>query len=433
MHSFKKRKMIDQINQSKDVFGIQRDLPLNYITRKADQILLDSLDRSHHVVIYGSSKQGKTSLRKKNLQEDQYIIIHCNNKWDVAQINNNILKQAGYELALSNSLSTSGKAKVKATFGWNLFTKAEAEVEGEVGKKREKIMKSIDLDPEDVNDIIKALQEIAFNKYIVLEDFHYLKPDTQKDFAIELKAFHENSKYTFLIIGVWLEENRLIVLNGDLAGRVKSVNADSWEHNELQKLIEDGEYLLNVSFDEGTKQRLINESLQNVYVVQEVCYELCVDNNIFETFNGEQKKLDCSKLDAFIDKVVDQHAGRYNKFISSFIDGFQPTELEMYKWILYALLTGDEEKLEKGFRRSEINDIIIGKHPRGNELNPGNLTQALTSIASLQVRAGITPIIVDYDSSNKRVNVVDKGFIIWLHNQDLNDLLNSAGLPIKNF
>lgn len=421
--------MTAQVNLSKDVFGIQRDLPLNYIVREADKILVDSLDRSHHVVIYGSSKQGKTSLRKKNLTEDKYILVHCSNKWDISQINTNILKQAGYELTLSESFTTSGKAKVKATFGWNLFAKAEAEVEA--NREKEIVTKSLDLDPEDVNDILSALDEINFQKIIVLEDFHYLKPETQKDFAIELKAFHENSKYTFLIVGVWLEENRLIVLNGDLAGRVKSVNADTWLEQELQKLIEDGEYLLNISFDKNTKQKLIKESLQNVYVVQEVCYELCIENGVTRTVDGEQKKLDCTKLDEFIDKVVGQHAGRYNKFITSFIDGFQPTELEMYKWILYALIVGQEESLEKGFRRSEINDIIVTKHPRGVELNPGNLTQALISIAALQVRAGITPIIIDYDSSNKKVNIVDKGFIIWLHNQDKKELLKEAKLPIE--
>ena len=422
--------MLTPVHKTKEVFGIQRELPLNYIERTADKILIDSLDRFHHVVIYGSSKQGKTSLRKKNLQESQYILVHCSNKWDIDQIHNNILKQAGYELTLSESLTTSGKAKVKATIGWNLFAKAEVEGEGETGSGTEKVTKSLDIEMEDVNDIIKALDEIEFNKIIVLEDFHYLKPETQKDFSIALKAFHENSKFTFLIVGVWLEENRLIVLNGDLAGRVKSVNADTWEHDELKKLIEDGEYLLNVSFDDGTKEELIKESLQNVYVVQEVCYLICIDNGIDRTFDGNQFRLDCSKLKLFLDQVVSQHSGRYNKFISSLNEGFQPTELEMYKWILYAILIADESALDKGLRRSEINEVIIAKHPRGGDLNPGNLTQALTSIASLQVRSGITPIIIDYDSTSKKINVVDKGFIIWLHNQDKNEILSEAKLPI---
>ena len=418
-----------QINKTKEVYGIQRDLPLNYIEREADKILIDSLDRSHHVVIYGSSKQGKTSLRKRNIHENDYILVHCSNKWDIASINNNILKQAGFELTISESLTTSGKAKVKATFGWNLFAKAEAEVEGEKSREKERIMKSLDIDIEDVNDIIKALEDIDFNKIIILEDFHYLKPEAQNDFAIALKAFHENSKFTFLIVGVWLEENRLIALNGDLAGRVKSVNADKWKHDELKKLIEDGEYLLNVSFDEETKEELIKESLQNVYVVQEVCYHICIENKINQTNEGNQISMDCTKLNSFIDQVVSQHSGRYSKFISSLVEGFQPTELEMYKWILFSILGATEEELDNGLRRSEINDVIKLNHPKGNDLNPGNLTQALTSIASLQVRSGITPIIIDYDSTTKKINVVDKGFIIWLHNQKKDEILKESGLP----
>lgn len=417
-------------NLTKDVFGIQRDLPLNYIEREADFILLDSLDRSHHVVIYGSSKQGKTSLRKRNLSEDDYVLVHCHNKWDITHIHNNILKQAGYELTISQSLTTSGKAKVKATFGWNLFSKAEAEVEGEIGKETEDIKKSLDIDIEDVNDIIKALEEINFSKIIVLEDFHYLKPETQNDFSIDLKAFHENSKFTFLIVGVWLEENRLIALNGDLAGRVKSVNADKWENEELKILIEDGEKLLNIKFSDDFKEKLIKESLQNVYVVQEVCYHICLENKIKQTVENETITLDCSKLDYYIDKVVDQHSGRYSKFISTLAEGFQPTELQMYKWILYTILISDETDLENGLRRSAVNDLIIQKHPKGTDLNPGNLTQALTSIASLQVRSGITPIIIDYDSTIKKINIVDKGFIIWLHNQNQMDILKDFGLPV---
>lgn len=51
----------------------------------------------------------------------------------------------------------------------------------------EKTYTELELDIEDVNDVIAALNSIRFNKYIVLEDFHYLKTEVQKDFAIELK------------------------------------------------------------------------------------------------------------------------------------------------------------------------------------------------------------------------------------------------------
>ena len=85
-----------------DVFGIQRDIPLNYIAREdVDDIFIESLSRKRHIVIYGSSKQGKTCLRKKCLTEDQYIIIQCFNKFTIALLNEQILKQAGFQIITS--------------------------------------------------------------------------------------------------------------------------------------------------------------------------------------------------------------------------------------------------------------------------------------------------------------------------------------------
>lgn len=412
---------------TKDVFGIQRDVPLNYVERDADKVFTDSLDRGHHIVIFGSSKQGKTCLRKRNLKDSDYITVHCDNKMDLYNLNINILKQAGFTVQVSETKTINGKAKVKVGFGWTLFGKAEIESELEGEKGNEKEYKPLELDPEDVNDIIKALESLEFKKYIVIEDFHYLKDETQVDFAIELKAFHENSKLTFIIVGVWLEENRLIALNGDLSGRVKSVNADEWTDDNLLQLISIGEQLLNVSIADDEKRKLIEKSLNNVYVVQEVCYELCIENNIKEQ-SDSPIELNCVNIEQIISKVISQHSGRYNNLITNISEGFQVTELEMHKWIMYAILKSNIEKLENGLKRSEINTLLQAEHPRKQELNPGNLTQALKSIASLQVKKNTIPIIIDYDSSNLKLNVVDKGFLIWLSDQNIEELIQEIGL-----
>jgi hypothetical protein len=68
-----------------------------------------------------------------------------------------------------------------------------------------------------------------------------------------LKAFHEASDLSFIIVGVWLEENRMIVYNGDLTGRVVAVDADEWQPSELTQVIDDGAELLNVRFDDDFK------------------------------------------------------------------------------------------------------------------------------------------------------------------------------------
>lgn len=410
----------EESHRTSEVFGIARDLPLNYVARDSvDGRFVENLTRDKHIVIYGSSKQGKTSLRKHCLEEDDYITVHCSNRWNVGDVNSAILKGAGYEITQSTKKSSSGRFKV------NL------EVIGfEGGRARDETSAPLELDIEDVNDTINALKRISFEKYIVLEDFHYLTTETQRDFAVALKAFHEASSICFIIVGVWLEENRLVVYNGDLTGRVVSVDADTWREDQLKEVITEGEYLLNVNFDPEFVDQLIAKSSESVYLVQEACHKACVNAGVLRTC--EENKTIGSGVDVeeLVRSIVNEQSGRYNSFLTQFADGFQDTELQMYRWILFPILTLDIRTLQRGLRLAQIRSSIVSEHPRGLELNTGNITQALLSTSSLQVKKDIKPIILDYDQTNVRLSVVDKSFLTWLGFQDRTELLSLIELPL---
>ena len=416
-----------------DVFGMAREIPKNYLEREhVDDRLLEDLNRGRHVVIYGASKQGKTCLRKHCLDEDDYISVQCSNKWELPQIHEEILKQAGYEITLSEKKTASKRQKIKARIG-SAIPGVNVDVAGEDVRteKTEEITTELDLDPESVNDIIKALNKINFDKYIVLEDFHYLSRQAQIDVAIALKAFHEDSPFKIIVVGVWLEKNRLIVLNGDLAGRVIARSADDWEHNQLMEVIKRGEELLNVELDTEFKNDLVQNCYESVYIVQEACRVACRQKGIEETQQSVSKvgqSIDARKM---IESVVNDQSGRYESFITNFSDGFQKTELEMYKWLLYPIITSETSELEDGLLYHEMREEIESEHPEGEDLNPGNLTQALQSVGSLQSKLDIKPFVLSYNQSNNRITIVDRGFLIWLDNQDQDRLLQKVGLPIK--
>lgn len=413
------------------VFGINRDLPLNYIERdSADTILVNNLARRQHLVIYGSSKQGKTSLIKHCLDADDYITVHCSNKWNLENLHESILKQAGYELTASTNKTTSGKHKIFAKFTANIFgSKAEGGAEAERNNQDSITKTPLELDPLDVNDIIKALNEIDFKKHIILEDFHYLPVETQKDFSVALKAFHENSSISFIVVGVWLEENRLSVYNGDLSGRLLPINADKWKKCELRRVIEKGESLLNIRFSEEFKTDLINQCNESVYIVQEACNRCCTINNIYQKQENIVTIGNKEQSTEIVNYVVNQQSGRFNSFLTQFAEGFQKTDLEMYRWLLYPILISEDKKLEEGFKQSEIRILLRDKHPRREELNSGNITQSLQSLTSLQIKKDIKPIVLDYDQTNLSLNIVDKSFLIWLTKQDKSELLGLIDLP----
>lgn len=182
---------------------------------------------------------------------------------DVGRYSCGDFKKIGYQVTTSQSKTLKGTAKVKIGINIPFISKASFDLNGDAAKTINK--KNIELDPEDVNDIISSLDEVNFKKIIVIEDFHYLPEQTQIDFSVALKAFHESSKLCFIIVGVWLEEDKLTTFNGDLAGRIVSINADRWEKDDVYKLFDNSEKLLNIKFDDKFKLDVVEKCNGSVF------------------------------------------------------------------------------------------------------------------------------------------------------------------------
>lgn len=421
-----------------DVFGISRDIPANYVTRDAvDGELVKSLTRDEHLVIYGSSKQGKTCLRKYNIKDDEYVVVTCSNKWtSLAQVHIAILKQAGYVVEQSTTRGTSGVMKITARAGLAakiLGKGVDVSIEGsgERGSKTDTVETRLELDPGDVNEVIEALRACDMNRWVVLEDFHYLPEEVQKDFAVALKAFHEASDLVFIIVGVWLQENRLIQFNGDLSGRVTTINADKWKADELLQAMMVGAALLRLEFSQRFRERLVADCYNSIFVLQEACLLACEQASLeVRASNAPIVELD-PDANLLIEQVVERQSARYREFLQNFAGGFGDTDLQMYKWLILAVLAGTGSDLERGLPYRSISNLLRRHHPRGVDLNAGNVSQALKSTSRLQVSQGVKPLVLDYDQSLQRLNVVDRSFLIWLGSQDKRELLELVDLPVN--
>ncbi|MGY3959512.1 hypothetical protein [Aeromonas popoffii] len=404
------------------VFRTSRDLPMNYISRPhVDDIFINSLAKETHIVIHGSSKQGKTSLRKRNLLDTDYISITCSNIWSISDINESILKYAGYTIITSESKTIKGTNKVGLSVelaGAKIGTDITIEVAKQINRK------NLELDLENTNDVIKALKEIDFKKFIVLEDFHYLPIDTQVDFSIALKAYHEESHFCFIIIGVWLEDDRLTTYNGDLAGRIVSINADLWLDENFDELFSVSEALLNISFSEKFKLNVKEKCNGSIFLVQQLCMKVCESQDIYRTQAINVDVAENIDITAEIKSVLDMHTGRFTKFLMDFSAGFQPTELELYKWILFTLITIDEKFLIEGLPIQAIRRQINISHPKRNEVSLKKLSGALNKSVDLQLQNRTKPIVFEYDLTRSRLKVVDKSFLLWKQFQDTSELLD---------
>lgn len=97
-----------------------------------------------------------------------------------------ILKAAGYRIEQTQTRTVGGHWTYGAEFrgeGKIPFigsVSGDAKSEKQNSHTHETKTSKLELDLSDVNDIITALKEIHFGKFIILEDFHYLPNQTQK-------------------------------------------------------------------------------------------------------------------------------------------------------------------------------------------------------------------------------------------------------------
>lgn len=204
--------MTEMKRRTSDVFGVSRDVPLNYVVRKSvDDKFITDLSLDKHVIVYGSSKQGKTCLRKHCLSDDDYILIQCQSGWGLDKLAEAVLKEAGYRVEVTTEKTIEQRQKLRVSISATLkalgFGEASGETETklETGTAETKLVRPLDVDPGDPNDLVNALSQINFKRFIVLEDFHYLPHETQEQYAFFLKTIHERSSICFIVVAVWRE------------------------------------------------------------------------------------------------------------------------------------------------------------------------------------------------------------------------------------
>lgn len=125
------------------VYGVSNDLIDTYIERpEVDQSFTQGLQKNKHIIVYGASKQGKTSLTNKHLTENDYVKVNCSPAATTLDIYNSIARQLDIDIIESKEVTTiiGGEAKVglKATIRIPFIGSSDAETEANVSHSKEK-------------------------------------------------------------------------------------------------------------------------------------------------------------------------------------------------------------------------------------------------------------------------------------------------------
>ncbi len=183
---------------------------------------------------------------------------------------------------------------------------------------------------------------------------------------------------------------------------------------------------MNISFPSEVCESIIKISQDNVGLLQEICYKLCENHEIWTTQDTHITIGTVEEVREIAKEIADDQSGRYSTFIIKFAEGLSATELEMYKWIIWTVITSSTDSLRSGLSQNTIYHKIKQSHPKATTLQQNNVLQALERVHSVQFKNKLQPLILDY--SNSELFVVDANFLVYLQTQKQEDLLAKIGM-----
>lgn len=427
-----------------EVFGVSAKPVLSYVERKqVDDNFRDALESGKQIIVYGSSKQGKTALVSKYLPYANHILVSLTPKFTLLDIYQQILSAVG--VRISTGITEKSKteqtlsvgARVKAMIP--VFGGGEAETTGKssAGSGTEKTFEEVPVNLELPQTVADLLKRVGSSKWIILENFHYLPDDIQKQFAFDLRAFQELG-VMFVILGVWRERNRMAQFNGDLLDRTIEIPVEPWTETDFKRVVKKGEESLNVKFSDALVEGAIGASFSSIGVFQELLKNLCIEQQIkgAEIFTQDINGNDL--LERAVQTKTGDYASRHQRALEAIAAGHNSGGLKNDRVPLYlpyylvrTILDHGFEGVRNGVRRNVMHDWIRSVHHRGDDVRASDMTNLLDGLANLQSVKSISPPIFAYDSQQKLLQVVDSTFYFFIKNADRDDALEQIQNPVE--
>lgn len=360
------------------------------------------MNKHKHLLIFGASKTGKTSLWKRYVAPNNVIKIACNANTDIESIYLEILEEIGaYFVSIETDESSERNSllgEIKALIPW---IGANAKVQGkkEISSK-ETTTKEFFKPNISSTQLIKYLK--STNKIIILEDFHYTDEGFRNQLSEDLKAFSDES-CPWIIVGVQHKTSNLMSFNIDLSQRISEIPVENFTGIQLQEIIELGELALNIKITNPVKEKIIQESSGSASLLQNICQRICMISSIYET-HGEVKYIRKMELvDQACKEIANENRSFYEKVFSEIAKGGRSDgSTEKYKWFIKVI--ANKEIPERGIKNTEMFHYIrdIGN----SEIDQGSVTGGLNYMPKLLKKNNL-PALMDYTESTKTFYLLD--------------------------
>lgn len=386
---------------SRDDLGI--DLQLTRWSKKRNKPLLS---------VSGPTKSGKTVLLKKHLSNASWLsggaIDGAGDFWETVCAEFDIYTDSNMNVSTGSSLGT------QISGGIDIISAG-----GSAGRERNRSLgRSLNSSHRSaarkwIQESLKSNNQII----IVIDDFHYIPSEEQLQIIQGLKDL------IFMGLGVVVLSvpHRAFDVERaetEMTGRVERIQMNLWSHENLSQIAIQGFNALNIEIDYGLIDRLIKESFGSPHLMQNHCFNSCIQNNIEEKCESTTR-LRISEWDSFFQNSSIStsmsayellkngprvRSDRKERILTSGIS------TDIYGAILSAIeFTGPNLSLTYEEIRTALREVLQSDPPQRHEVT--NVLEQMTSIAKNNIEG--EPVL-EYDQQYNTLHIVDPFFAYFL-------------------
>jgi hypothetical protein len=368
-------------------------------------------------LLTGSSKTGKTTLYHKVLRERRLepLIVQCDESLTPEDFWRAPLERVNFQrinsIENSQEAEVSGNAKIGGSFGWKWLAGLIGKMNLGVSKNysemeiREKI-----LSEPSPSHLIPLLKKS--NTFLVVEDFHYLSVETQRQIFQQWKIFSDE-QVSVIVVGTTHHSSDLAHANPDLLGRITQIDLKRWSEDDLYKIAAKGFEFLGRIAPKAAILEIARESVGLPILMQQACAQLFLAKGYRELRKSDSISR-FTKTEAYLalHKVASTSYSQFEDWYEKLVAGAREKS-RRYNTYEYVLSAFTEDPLKLSLKREDINERL-SKLPIADDKRPpqGSITSTLNAIAGIQRRSGFE--LLEWNKRSKTLYVLEPAFLFYL-------------------
>lgn len=303
-----------------EVFTPTTQAQLTFVERESEinDELVESLKTpGKQLIIYGHSGTGKSTLivNKLNQTYENVIISRCTAEAKFDELILDAFDQLDKYFDESTTMQLSKSIGVSIKKNYALIQgQIQASVSSSSSVKSTRI-----IPPQLTPQRLAQFLGVSKNCWVI-EDFHKLKPEEKTKFAQNMKVFVDTAteypEVKMIAIGAVGTAREVVEYDKELYTRVSEIFVPPLSKNELHAILDRGEELLNISFTQNIKNKIVEFSNGSGSICHQLALNLCFSRNLFTTslikvhFKNSDLK---TALEKFIKSNSDTLKGRFDK------------------------------------------------------------------------------------------------------------------------